>query len=173
MLALLQLPLHKRATKQRVAVLINPVDEVLTGHSAVVSPSFTSDYPPLSQRNSVEVGKIRHRLGYEKDKHQRRDNRKKQKRMWRRINASSASSASTLVQLPEAGQTQTAAREVSNPNPPHVSSHFSEKKQGQQEEELIADALLRKTPKAAPIARGYDVQDMDLWRRRNDWNMWD
>ena len=170
MLALLQLLLPKRATKQRVAVLINPVDEVLTGHSGVVSPSFTSDYPPLSQRNSVEVGKIRHRLGYEKDKHQRRDNRKKQKRMWRRINASSAS---TLVQLPEAGQTQTAAREVSNPNPPHVSSHFSEKEQGQQEEELIADALLRKTPEAAPIARGYDVQDMDLWRRSNDWNMWD
>ena len=33
MLALLQLLLLKRATKQRVAVLIHPIGEVLTGHA--------------------------------------------------------------------------------------------------------------------------------------------
>ena len=33
MLALLQLLLPKRATKQRVAVLIHPIGEVLTGHA--------------------------------------------------------------------------------------------------------------------------------------------
>ena len=33
MLAMLQLLLPKRATKQRVAVLIHPIGEVLTGHA--------------------------------------------------------------------------------------------------------------------------------------------
>ena len=85
--------------------------------------------------------------------------------MWRRVDASSAS---TLDQLPEAGQTPTAAVEVSDP--PHVSSLFSEKEQGQEEEQLIADALLGKTPEAveaAALGSGFDVQDTI------DWDRWD
>ena len=77
--------------------------------------------------------------------------------MWRRVDASSAS---TLDQPPEAGQTPTAAGEVSDP--PHVSSLFSEKEQ--EEEQLIADALLGKTPEAAEalfMGSGHDVEEPD------------
>ena len=125
----------------------------------------TRYFPPVPQKDAVEVGKILRRLGYVKDKHQLRQNGKKQKRMWRRVDASSAS---TLDQPPEAGQTPTAAGEVSDP--PHVSSLFSEKEQGQEEEQLIADALLGKTPEAAEagaLGSGFDVQDTI------DWDRWD
>ena len=85
--------------------------------------------------------------------------------MWRLLDASSAS---TLDQPPEAGQTPTAAGEVSDP--PHVSSLFSEKEQGQEEEQLIADALLGKTPEAPEalsMGSGFDVIGRDVWE------MWD
>tara|TARA_B100002052_G_scaffold73015_1_gene66195 strand:+ start:324 stop:545 length:222 start_codon:yes stop_codon:yes gene_type:complete len=61
-------------------------------------------------------------------------------------------------------QTPTGGSEVSDP--PHVSSSSIEKEQGQEEEQLTADALLGKTPEAAeaaPIGSGYDVRYMDLW----------
>ena len=111
----------------------------------------------MSQRDAVEVGKILRRLGYEKDKHQLRENGKKQKRKWRRVDASSAS---TPASLPEAGQTPTGGSEVSDP--PHVSSSFIEKEQGQEEEQLTADALLGKTPEAPEalfLGSGHDVED--------------
>ena len=80
---------------------------------------------------------------------------------------SDASSASTPEPLPEAGQTPTGGSEVSDP--PHVSSLSVEKEQGQQEEQMTADALLGETPEApeAPLGSGFDVQDMD------EWTMWD
>ena len=40
--------------------------------------------PPVPQKETREVGEILRRLGYVKDKHQRRENGKKQKRKWRR-----------------------------------------------------------------------------------------
>ena len=131
------------------------------GYSA---PTTQTHLPPASQKDSVEAGKILRRLGYEKDKHQRRFNGKKQRRMWRLVDASSAS---TPEPLPEAGQTPTGGSEVSDP--PHVSSPSIEKEQGQEEEQTTADALLGKTPEApeAPLGSGFDVQDMD------EWTMWD
>ncbi|WP_257930045.1 hypothetical protein [Synechococcus sp. CC9605] len=57
------------------------------GYSA---PATQTRFPPASQKDSVEAGKILRRLGYEKDKHQRRVNGKKKRRMWRRVDASSA-----------------------------------------------------------------------------------
>ena len=113
--------------------------------------------PPVTQKDAVEVGKILRRLGYVKDKHQLRENGKKQKRKWRRVDASSAS---TPASLPEAGQTPTGGSEVSDP--PHVSSSFIEKEQGQEEEQLTADALLGKTPEAPEalfMGSGFDVED--------------
>ena len=109
---------------------------------------YDADYPSVSQKDSVEAGKILRRLGYEKDKHQRRVNGKKERRMWRRINASGASAPASL---PEAGQTSTGGSEVSDP--PHVSSPSVEKEQGQQEEQMTGDALLGKTPEA-PLGSG-------------------
>ena len=131
------------------------------GYSA---PATQSRFPPVSQKDSVEAGKILRRLGYEKDKHQRRVNGKKQRRMWRRVDASSAS---TPASLPEAGQTPTGGSEVSDP--PHVSSLSIQKEQGQEEEQMTADALLGETPEApeAPLGSGFDVQDMD------ERTMWD
>ena len=114
-------------------------------------------FPPVAQKDAVEIGKILRRLGYEKDKHQRRENGKKLKRMWRRVDASSAS---TPASLPEAVQTPTGGSEDSDP--PHVSSSSIEKEQGQEEEQLIADALLGKTPEAPEalyVGSGFDVED--------------
>ena len=53
MLALLQLLLPERATKQRVAVLIHPVGEVLTGHADAGSP-------PALKLSVVDVGLFLH-----------------------------------------------------------------------------------------------------------------
>ena len=124
----------------------------------------TNYLSPVPQKDAVEIGKILRRLGYAQDKHQTRKNGKKGKRMWRRVDASSAS---TPEPLPEAGQTPTGGSEVSDP--PHVSSSFIEKEKGQEEEQMTAAALLGKTPEApeAPLGSGYDVQDMD------EWTMWD
>ncbi len=85
--------------------------------------------------------------------------------MWRRIEASGASAPDPL---PDAGQTPTGGSEVSDP--PHVSSSFIEKEKGQEEEQMMAAALLGKTPEAPEAlstGSGYDVQDMD------EWTMWD
>ena len=126
---------------------------------------YRCDYPPVSQRDAVEAGKILRRLGWEKDKHQRRVNGKKQRRLWRRVDASSAS---TLDQLPEAGQTPTAAGEVSDP--PHVSSLFSEKEQGQKGFVQNIAAVLGNSPEAPEalsVGSGHDVHGT------SDWNMWD
>ena len=71
-----------------------------------------------------------------------------------------ASGASTLASLPEAGQTPTGGSDVSDP--PHVSSSFIEKEQGQEEEQLTADALLGQTPEAPEalfMGSGFDVED--------------
>ena len=83
---------------------------------------------------------------------------------WREEDASGASASASL---PEAGQTPTGGSEVSDP--PHVSSSFVEKEQGQEEEQMTAAALLGKTPEApeAPLGSGYDVQDTD------ELTMWD
>ena len=120
--------------------------------------AYDSTYlSPVQQRDAVEVGKILRRLGYVKDKHQLRENGKKLKRMWRRADASSAS---TVSQPPEAGQTPTGGSEDSNP--PHVSSSSIEKEQGQEEEQLTADALLGKTPEAPEalfVGSGFDIED--------------
>ena len=123
---------------------------------------------PVAQKDAVEIGKILRRLGYVKDKHQRRENGKKLKRMWRRVDASSAS---TPASLPEAGQTPTGGSEVSDP--PHVSSSFTEKEQGQEEEQLIAGALLGQTPEAPEalfIGSGYDASSGDM--APDDWDYW-
>ena len=117
----------------------------------------TSYLPPVAQKDAVEIGKILRRMGYVKDKHQRRENGKKLKRMWRRVDASSAS---TPASLPEAGQTPTGGSEVSDP--PYVSSSFTEKEQRQGEEQLIADAFLGKTPEAPEalfMGSGHDVEE--------------
>ena len=119
--------------------------------------SWRTIFTPVSQKDNVEASKILRRLGYEKDKHQRREKGKKLKRMWRRVDASSAS---TSESLPEAVQTPTGGSEVSDP--PHVSSSSIEKEQGQEEEQLIADALLGKTleaPEALFVGSGFDIED--------------
>lgn len=119
----------------------------------------TNYLSPVPQKDSVEIGKILRRLGYAQDKHQTWKNGKKGKRMWRRIDASGAS---TPEPLPEAGQTPTGGSEVSDP--PHVSSSFFEKEQGQEEEQLIADAMLGKTPEAPEalfIGSGHDIEEPD------------
>ena len=119
--------------------------------------SWRTIFTPVSQKDNVEASKILRRLGYEKDKHQRREKGKKLKRMWRRVDASSAS---TSESLPEAVQTPTGGSE--NSDPPHVSSSSIEKEQGQEEEQLIADALLGKTPEAPEalyVGSGFDVED--------------
>ena len=87
--------------------------------------------------------------------------------MVKRWREEDASGASAPASLPEAGQTPTGGSEVSDP--PHVSSSFVEKEQGQEEEQMTAAALLGKTPEApeAPLGSGFDVQDMD------EWTMWD
>lgn len=126
----------------------------------------TTYFSPVSQKDAVEVGKILRRLGYVKDKHQLRKKGKKLKRMWRRVDASSAS---TSESLPEAVQTPTGGSEDSYP--PHVSSSSIEKEQVQEEEQLIAGALLGKTleaPEALYVGSGFDVE-ADL----EEWKMWD
>ena len=47
----------------------------------------TNYLSPVAQKDAVEIGKILRRMGYVKDKHQRRENGKKLKRMWRRVDA--------------------------------------------------------------------------------------
>lgn len=124
---------------------------------------------PVPQRDAVEVGKILRRLGYVKDKHQLRENGKKLKRMWRRADASSAS---TVSQPPEAGQTPTGGSEDSDP--PHVSSSFIEKEQEQEEAQISATALLGETaeaPEALSVGSSFDVSSVDegfaFWDQSN------
>lgn len=152
--------------------------------------AYDSSYlSPVLQRDAVEVGKILRRLGYEKDKHQKRVKGKKQKRMWRRVTDEvghdiapalekepkwaglrcedpdywenpvlCASNVSTVSQPPEAGQTPTSGSEDSDP--PHVSSSFIEREQEQEEDQIIATALLGKTPEASEalsVGSSFDV----------------
>ena len=56
MLALLQLLLPERATEQRVAVLVNAIGEVLTGHADLCAPRFLQ----LALPDKVS-GLLRHR----------------------------------------------------------------------------------------------------------------
>lgn len=209
------------------------------GSDPVNVPDWVDYFPPVAQKDAVEIGKILRRLGYVRDKHQKRENGKKLKRMWRRagddvghdINppepkrtevltkgsgrhwspdstsaassastkkkpkkpkmsneeldqmiaewraedaekarrAKSASAASTPASLPEAGQTPTGGSEVSDP--PHVSSSFIEKEQGQEEEQMAAVALLGKTPEAPEalsVGSGFDGDPDNAY-----WGMWD
>ena len=95
--------------------------------------------PPVPQKDAVEVGKILRRLGYVSDKHQLRQNGKKQNAC-----GVKAPQALTLDQPPEAHKPQQRQGVCDC----LMSQSFS-KEQGQEEEQLIADALLGKTPEAA------------------------
>ena len=128
-----------------------------------ISAYTASYYPPVPQKDAVEVGKILRRLGYVKDKHQRHENGKKLKSKWHHVDASSASAPKPL---PEAGQTPIAAGKINDP--PHVSSLFSEKEQELEEEQMIADALLGKQPEATEalsMGSGHDVIGRDVCDR--------
>lgn len=119
------------------------------------APSLQSRFPPASQKDAMEAGKILRRLGYEKDRHQRRQNGKRLKRMWRRVDDSGAS---TPAQLPETAQTPAGGSDVDDP--PHVSSLFPEKEQEQEVVQPLAAAMLGKTPEtpeALSVGSWYDV----------------
>ncbi len=146
-------------------------------HGCLLDAYGTNYLSPVPQRDAVEVGKILRRLGYVKDKHQLLKNGKKLKRMWRRVDASSAS---TVSQPPEAGQTPTGGSEDSNS--PHVSSSLIESEQIQEEEQIIATALLGKTPEAPEalsVGSSFDVPNhrhrglINNDERADSWDAWD
>lgn len=162
--------------------------------------SFRRGYlPPVAQKDAVEIGKILRRLGYVKDKHQRRENGKKQKRKWRRADDEvghdinppkprlteaemiqrrreaqaywdNSDASSASTPEPLPEAGQTPTGGSEVSDPPHVSRSFIEKEKGQEEEQMTAAALLGKTPEAPEAAGvGSGFDVQEGWWTDQEW----